>query len=184
MKQRLEVFPQGNFLVLMADQPVAYTTNQIMQFDPQAPAKNWIKCTNGGYSGVTHDSSGNALYLISTGVHAAFRRKGVGRAIYDRRIQLAKECKLSYIFANFRIQTLRDNLQRVFSIEERQLVQFSDSQIKDLGKRYLAMIETGEINDPLRIVFERGFKLLDIVPWYMQDIESMHTGAYMYKALN
>jgi GNAT superfamily N-acetyltransferase len=180
LRDRLEVFPEGQLIVLLDGSPAGYATNQILQFEPGGPGRCWLQCTNGGYVRSTHDPGGNALYFISTGVRAALRRRGIGSLLYDGRLALARRLGLRYAFANFRIQTLRATLGRIYGIGEREFLKLEDDQIRALGQDYIARVAAGEVEDPLRILFRRNFLLLAVIPWYMGDVESLHMGAVMY----
>lgn len=181
LRERLDVFPEGQLLLWVGKEPVGYATNQVLRFDPAAPAKTWLQCTNGGYIANTHESGGNALYFVSTGVRGRWRSRGLGSMLYDSRLELAQALGLEYAFANFRIQTLRQNLGRFFGLSERAYLQRSEGDLQTIGHRYLELIEAGEVRDPLCILFRRGFRVLGIRPWYMADVESLHLGVVMYR---
>lgn len=181
MKERIDVFSEGQFIVYLNAEPVGYATNQIVHFKPDEKGKTWLQMTNGGYIANTHDVSGNALHFVSTGVRPPFRRHGIGSFIYDRRLEMAKDFDLEFTFGDFRIQTFRYNLEQMYGIKEREFLRLEDSDIRVIGKDYLEKIRNGVVSDPINILFRRGFILLDIVPWYMGDVESLHMGAIMYK---
>jgi GNAT superfamily N-acetyltransferase len=181
MIERIRTFPQGQFIVYWKNEPVAYATNQLLYFTPHQKPKTWLQYTNGGYIKSTHDPEGNALFYISTAVRPKFRRKGIGSFIYNYRLNLARKMNLEYAFGVFRIQTLRQNLFSIYQITEREFLQLENSKIIKIAKDYLSKIKRGDVKDPLIILFRQGFKILGVVPWYMGDIESLHTGVVLYR---
>jgi ribosomal protein S18 acetylase RimI-like enzyme len=183
IRERIKTFPEGQFIVFLKNKPVAYSTNQILNFDPKEKAKTWLQYTNGGYIASTHEPKGNAFYFVSVGVRPNFRRMGIGSFVYDKRLEIASNLGLEYAFGNFRIQTFRENLKYVYGLDEREFLKLEDNKIKKIGMDYIKKIKCGIIKDPLIILFKRDFVVLDVVPWYMGDIESLHLGVVLYKKL-
>jgi GNAT superfamily N-acetyltransferase len=90
-KKHIELFPEGQFCVVeeASGHVVGMTSTIRMTFDFAHPDHTFADVIQGGWL-TSHDPAGPWLYGADLGVHPAFRRRGIARALYAARHQTAR----------------------------------------------------------------------------------------------
>jgi ribosomal protein S18 acetylase RimI-like enzyme len=94
---RLELFPEGFYVALLDGRIVGASTSEIMKYDLANPPKTWDDATDCGWIKKTHTPNGNALYVVSVGVHSQFRSQGIGTALVEAQKQLMGRKNLDFL---------------------------------------------------------------------------------------
>jgi 4-aminobutyrate aminotransferase/(S)-3-amino-2-methylpropionate transaminase len=82
--KHLELFPDGQFVVLDGDTVVGATTTLRLPFDFEHIDHTFADIIQGGWL-TSHDARGDWLYGADLGVHPAYRGRGLGTALYAAR---------------------------------------------------------------------------------------------------
>jgi predicted N-acetyltransferase YhbS len=86
---QIAVFPQGQFVAVDEDGEIVAMAGSLLVSDRTIePLADWNTVTSGGTL-ATHDACGDVLYGFETMVAPAWRRLGIGRALFWRRVDLA-----------------------------------------------------------------------------------------------
>lgn len=91
-KKHLEIFPEGQFVVLDGDKVIASSTT-LRQNYHKGP-HTFLEISDNLWLG-THDPNADWIYGLDMSVHPHYQGKGIGREIYNARQNLAKRlgCK-------------------------------------------------------------------------------------------
>lgn len=87
-KRHIEIFPEGQMVVLDGDQVIASTTTLLQNY--HKGHHTFLDVSDNLWLG-THDPKGDWLYGLDVSVHPDYQRKGIGREIYNARQEVAKE---------------------------------------------------------------------------------------------
>jgi len=87
-KRHIEIFPEGQMVVLDGDKVIASTTTLLQNY--HKGHHTFLDISDNLWLG-THDPEGDWLYGLDVSVHPDYQRKGIGRQIYDARQEVAKE---------------------------------------------------------------------------------------------
>lgn len=163
---RLEVFPEGFFLASINGKLVGVSTSEIVQFNPQQPPETWDEITDNGYIRKTHNSQGNALYVVSLGVSKDFQGQGIGRQLMNEQKELTKKLKLKFLFLGARIP---------------KFAQFHKAHPQVTAEEYVNKEESpGRKLDPeIRFYESCGLKIVKVMPAYGPDPASEDFGIIM-----
>ncbi len=85
--RHLELFPDGQLCVIdraAGDRVVGMTSTIRMDFDFAHPGHTFAEVIQGGWL-TSHQPAGRWLYGADLGVHPAYRRRGIARALYAAR---------------------------------------------------------------------------------------------------
>ena len=82
--RHLELFPDGQFVVLDGDAIVGATTTLRLRFDFERVHHTFAGIIQGGWL-TSHDPDGNWLYGADLGVNPAYRGRGLATALYAAR---------------------------------------------------------------------------------------------------
>src|SRR5215212_4122846 len=83
----LELFPDGQFVVLDGDAVVAATTTLRLRFDFEHISHTFADIIQGGWL-TAHEPDGDWLYGADVGVAPAYRGRGLAQALYAARQEL------------------------------------------------------------------------------------------------
>ena len=164
-ESRLNVFPEG-FIALRVDGKIrAVTTSQVCTYDPSR-SYAWDEVTDSGMIRQSHNSSGNALYVVSVGVSSDSQGMGLGGRLVQEQKELAKKLRLKYLFLGARIPGYADYVK-----------DHGEISVED----YLKLAnEKGEPVDPeIRFYKRQGLEPRKIIPDFEPDDESKGYGVVM-----
>ena len=128
------------------------------------PPKSWESITDNGYIKQTHNTNGNALYVVSVGAKS---RSGGGSALLQAQKQLAEKLNLMFLVLGARIPGYDEYCKnnREIYIEEYTKLKRDDGY---------------HLDPELRFYTRNGLELKKIMPNYMgDDAESRNYGAIM-----
>jgi len=163
-KQHLEIFPQGQMIVLDGERVIAATTTLMHNYPKghhtflEVSDNLWLR---------THDPNADWLYGLDVSVHPDYQGKGIGREIYNARQEVARElgCK-GQMTAGMPIGF--DEVKHKMTIAE-----YCDKLIK------------GEISDPTVTAQSKcGFILIEPLFDYLNDPRSGNCCMLMYWPLD
>lgn len=98
----LEIFPEGQIVVLFNDKVVGVALSIIVNYDVLGDDHTYRQIT-GEYTFKTHTSSGDVLYGIEIFVHPDYRGLRLARRLYDARKELCERLNLKSIIFGGRI---------------------------------------------------------------------------------
>jgi hypothetical protein len=163
-ESRMEVFPEGFFVAHNQKEMIGASTSQIISYDGSSGLNSWEEATDNGWIKNTHNTQGNALYVVSVG---SISRSGGGSALLQAQKELARKLKLEYVVLGARIPGYDS---------------FCKEQKETTIEEYVKLKrEDGELLDPeLRFYTRNGLNLKRVMPNYMEeDTESRNYGAIM-----
>ncbi|MBK7896941.1 MAG: GNAT family N-acetyltransferase [Candidatus Promineifilaceae bacterium] len=82
-----EIFPEGEFVVLVNGRVVALGSGFFYSFDFDDPRHTFHEIIAGGYY-TNHEPDGDYYYGADISVHPDFRGRGIGRLLYNARKEL------------------------------------------------------------------------------------------------
>ena len=146
-----EVFPEGNFVVLDGDEPVAMGLGMRVDFDlehPQHRMKDLIAL--GKKAG--HNPAGEWYYGTSITVDRRYRRRGIGSRLYELRKAVCRDLGLRGIIAGGVIPG------------------YAEHKHSMTAAQYVEKVAAGELYDrTLTFQIENGFEVRGVLENYMQD---------------
>jgi len=83
-RKHLELFPEGQFVVLDGDRVVGATTTLRVHFDFEHVTHTFADIIQGGWL-TSHDPTGEWLYGADVGIRLEYRRRGCATALYAAR---------------------------------------------------------------------------------------------------
>ena len=150
---QLERFPEGQFVALLEDdgeQKVVGTSHTMRVNDAPYPGE-WLE-TIGDISIVNHVPDGEWLYGVEMAVHPAYRRRGIGTALYEARFDLCKRLNLRGWYAGGMLMGYPDHA------DEMTVLEYGEKVIR------------GEIIDPtVTMQMRRGFEAWQVIENYMDE---------------
>lgn len=102
IKKLLNVFPEGQLVVLADDKVVGCALSIIVKYADFGDEHTYRQIT-GNYTFSTHNPNGNVLYGIEVFIHPDFRGMRLGRRLYDSRKELCEELNLKAVVLGGRI---------------------------------------------------------------------------------
>lgn len=163
-KRHIEIFPEGQMVVLDGDKVIASTTTLLQNYH-SAP-HTFLEISDNLWIG-THDPKAEWLYGLDVSVHPDYQGKGIGREIYNARQEVAKTLGvLGQMTAGMPIgyDTVKDEMT---------IAEYCEKLIK------------GEIIDPTVTAQTKcGFILVEPLFDYLDDYRSGNCGVLMYYPLN
>ena len=82
--KHIELFPDGQFVVLDGERVVGMTSTVRLDFDFEHPGHNFDDIIQGGWL-TAHLPTGSWLYGADIGTHPEYRRRGIAKALYVAR---------------------------------------------------------------------------------------------------
>lgn len=92
-RRHIEIFPEGQFVVLDHDTVIGSTTTLRLDFDFDHIDHTFNDIVAGGWL-TAHTASGHWLYGADIGTHPRYRGRGVARALYAARQELVRRSSL------------------------------------------------------------------------------------------
>jgi len=165
MLRHLARFPQGQFVAELADQVVGTSTCMRVRLEKALEPHTWSSITAQG-SLATHEPEGDALYGVNIAVDPTCQNLGVGRALYEARIALARNLGCRWFVAGARIPGYHRYADRM-SPED-----------------YLAEVTSGRIFDPtVSKQMAVGFQVRGLLRDYAPDPETLGHAALIVMEL-
>jgi GNAT superfamily N-acetyltransferase len=154
LASHLEVFPEGQFVAVDPenDEVVGMAASLVVLWDAYDMDTSWQDFTDNGMF-TNHDiQHGHTLYGAEVMVHPQRQGRGIGKAIYQTRFDLARRLKLVRIRAGARLRCYHRYADRL------------------TPEQYTEKVVHGELGDPtLSFQLRQGFRVLDVVPDYLHD---------------
>ena len=152
----LAAFPEGQILVEVDGQVVAYSTSLIVQLDNDSSRYSYEEIT-GAHTFNTHNPSGDTLYGADIAVHPDHRGKGYAGRMYKARKKIVSRYNLRRMLAYGRIPGY-EAVSKEMTPEE-----------------YIAAVTKGELQDfALTAHLKAGYKVKDVLLGFFADRASLH----------
>jgi ribosomal protein S18 acetylase RimI-like enzyme len=164
-ESRSRIFPEGMYGIRNGNGQLAgLSTSMIISWDERSPTFTWESVTDNGTI-ASHKQDGNALYVVSVGVHPEYQGKGIGSSLLDGQKSLAKLLGLDFIILGSRIPHYHKYGDRMKASEY-----------------VFSMRDDGQPLDPeIRFYQRNGFSVHRVVENYMtDDSESLNYGVIMF----
>lgn len=150
-RKHVELFPEGQFVVLDGSTVVAATTTLRLRFDFDHFDHTFAEIIQGGWL-TSHDPEGDWLYGADIGVHPAYRGRGIARALYAARQELVWRLGLKG-------QVTAGMMRGYGALKDRMTAQ-----------EYYTGIVAGTITDPtLSVQLRVGFEPRALLANYLND---------------
>lgn len=161
IKSRIEVFPEGNYVVECDRKIVGYTCTQFIKYDLDAhPTFTWDEITNEGTLKNTHNINHEYLYGVAITVSPDYQNLGVGTmCLLPGWYNVVKYNKKAGLFG-CRMPDYH-KVQEQYTAEEYISLRRDDGQLYD---------------SELRLMEREGFKIICTLPDYEKDPESCNYG--------
>ena len=144
-------FPEGGVVVLDGNTPVAMGLGIRVHFD-FSHTQHSIRDLVGVDGGTGHVPDGDWYYGTSIAVLPDYRRRGIGRRLYDMRKQICRDLNLAGIVAGGVIPGYADHKSEMPAAD------------------YVAKVAAGELYDPtLTMQIANGFEARGVIADYITD---------------
>ena len=148
-----EVFPEGGFVVLDGETPIAMGLGVRVHFDLSRP-QHRMKDLMSGQHKAGHDPTGEWYYGTDIAVDPRYRRRGIGSRLYDLRKEVCRTLGLRGIIAGGVIPGYAEHKHRMSAAD------------------YVDKVAAGELYDrTLSFQIENGFEARGVLENYMEDPE-------------
>ena len=163
-KRHIEIFPEGQMIVLDGDTVIASTTTLLQNY--HKGHHTFLEISDNLWLG-THDPKADWLYGLDVSVHPDYQGKGIGREIYNARQEVAKQ--------------LRTKGQMTAGMP----IGFDKVKDKMTIAEYCDKLIKGEIIDPTVTAQTKcGFILVEPLFDYLDDPRSGNCSVLMYWPLD
>jgi len=158
-QRHLELFPEGQFVIVDGDQPIAMTTTIRHHFTTHD--HTFLEISDNLWMN-THEPDGDWLYGMDVGVHPDYRGRGLAREIYRARQETCR--------------TLGLKGQMTVGMPNGYL-RYADKMTLDT---YYGNLLSGEIKDPTVSAQQKiGFELVRLLHHYLDDPQCGNGGVLM-----
>lgn len=163
--RHIERFPEGQMVVEAGERLVGTSTAQRVSLAAALAPHTWSVITGRG-SLSTHDPEGEALYGVNIAVDPAWQDRGIGRLLYQGRIELGRRLGCRAFVAGARIPGYH-------------LVAHEMSP-----EAYVEAVVAGRIFDPtLSKQIRVGFQVRGVLRDYAHDVETLGHAALIVMEL-
>ena len=146
-----ETFPEGFVVVLDGDRVVGQGAGIFLDFDFDHP-QHTIAGITGEHQCGNHDPNGAWYYGTDMATHPEYRRRGIGRMLYEARKDLVRRHHKRGIIAGGHMPGYAAYRQEMSTNE------------------YLDKVRQGELYDPtLTFQMENGFRIVTLLKGYLHD---------------
>jgi GNAT superfamily N-acetyltransferase len=157
-----EIFPEGDFVVLIDDRVIGLGSGFFVDFDLDDPHHTFLEIIDGGYF-TRHDPNGLYYYAADISVHPDFRGRGIGRRLYDARKDLVRRYHKKGIVGGGVLPGYVHYRGRL-SVAE-----------------YVEGVVAGQFTDPtLTFQLRNGFQVLEMLENYLEDSASDNWAALIF----
>lgn len=165
MLEHVRKFPEGQFVAVSeTGDVVASCSNCLVVEATWKKHGSWV-ATVGGPNIEGHDDSGSTLYGLDIAVHPAWRRAGIGRALYAARFGVVRARALTRYGTGCRIPDFREAKRQVPHL---------------IPAAYAEEVVRGARQDrTLSPLLRFGLTFLGVVNNYMEDDESANAAALL-----
>ena len=151
VKAHAELFPEGFFVALDGDRVVGQGAGILVDFDFDEPQHTIAEITGEHHCG-NHDPAGGWYYGTDIAVDPEYRRRGIGRTLYDLRKQLVKDMGRRGIIAGGYLAAYGEHKHEMSAAE------------------YCERVVAGELYDrTLTFQLENGFEVRGVLENYLED---------------
>lgn len=151
LRELAEDFPEGSFVVLDGERPVAMGCGVRVHFDLDDYQHTFEELFPHD-AGSGDDPDGEWYYGTDISVHPDYRRRGIGARLYDLRKQVCRDLNLRGIIAGG------------------VLPGFADHKHEMSAATYVEKVVAGELTDPtLTFQLEAGFEARGVLENYLTD---------------
>jgi len=165
LRRHLATFPEGQMVVEAGEHLVGTATAQQVSLAAALAPHTWSGITGHG-SLSTHDPAGEVLYGVNIAVDPAWQGRGIGRLIYEARIDLARRLGCRAFVAGARIPGYH-----------RHAAEMSP-------EAYIEAVVAGRIFDPtLSKQIRVGFQVRGVLLDYARDVETLGHAALIVMEL-
>ena len=163
--RHIERFPEGQMVVEVGERLVGTSTAQRVPLAAALAPHTWSLITGRG-SLSTHDPEGDALYGVNIAVDPAWQDQGIGRLLYQGRIDLARRLGCRAFVAGARIPGYHCVAEELSP------------------EAYVEAVVAGRIFDPtLSKQLHVGFQVRGVLREYAHDVETMGHAALIVMEL-
>jgi predicted N-acetyltransferase YhbS len=150
-RKHVEIFPDGQFVVLDGDRVVGATSTIRMKFDFEHPQHTFADILQGGWL-TSHDPEGDWLYGVDLGTHPAYRKRGIARALYATRHEVVRRLGLK--------GQVTAGMPSGYGSRKHEMT----------AEAYYEGLKSGAIKDPtLSAQMRVGFEPRGLIPNYLND---------------
>lgn len=144
-------FPEGNFVVLDGDEPIAMGLGIRVHFDLTKPQHTLADLVGHG-GGTGHVPDGEWYYGTDISVDTRYRRRGIGRRLYELRKQCCRDLGLRGIVAGGVLPGYAEHKHEMSAAD------------------YVARVSAGDLYDPtLSFQIDNGFEARGVLENYLED---------------
>ncbi len=155
-EMQFAAFPEGQYLAEVDGLVAGYATALIVQLDDESHWYTYEEITGGGTFS-THDPSGDTLYGADIAVRPEYRRHGISRQLYEKRIGIMKRYNLRRMIAYGRIPG------------------YTKIAGKMTAEEYVQKVITGEMTDPsLSAHLRAGYTVRRVLLDFLWDDSSLN----------
>lgn len=146
-----KLFPEGNFVAKLGDKIVGLGSGLLVDFDFDHPHHRYMDMISDGYY-TNHDPRGAWYYGSDISVHPHYRRRGIGKKLYEARKGVIKR------------------LNRKGLVAGGLLPGYARHKKKMTPHQYVEKVVAGKIHDTtLSFQLKQGFKVLGLIEDYLED---------------
>lgn len=158
---QFSAFPEGQFLAEINGEVVGYATSLIVQLDDDDHWYTYREITGAGTFS-THTPGGDTLYGADMAVHPGYRRRGVSRRLYQKRLGLLRKYNLRRMVAYGRIPD------------------YHQVSGKMTAEEYVRQVQAGQRQDTaLNTHLQAGYTVKRLLLDYMEDEESLNYATWL-----